>query len=137
MRDEHRYDDIINLPHHVSQTRPRMSRLGRAAQFSPFAALTGYDAAITETARLTAYRLELTEEEKAALDRQMQRIVRILPEQPEVIITYFRPDERKDGGAYVTVSGRVKKVDDCERAIVMAEGERISIDEIYGIEELS
>ena len=106
------YNDIIDLPHHISTTRPRMSMLDRAAQFSPFAALTGYDAAIKETGRLTGQRIELTEECRAVLDRKQQVLLENLAEHPEVSVTYFVPDERKSGGAYVTVAGRVKKVDE-------------------------
>ena len=96
------YNDIIDLPHHISTTRPRMSMLDRAAQFSPFAALTGYDAAIKETGRLTGQRIELTEECRAVLDRKQQVLLENLAEHPEVSVTYFVPDERKSGGAYVT-----------------------------------
>ena len=102
-----KYDDIINLPHHVSATRPRMSMIDRAAQFSPFAALTGYDAAIKETGRLTDRRIELTEDSRAAMDRKQQLLVENLADHPEVSVTYFVPDERKAGGAYITVTGRV------------------------------
>ena len=100
-----KYDDIIHLPHHVSATRPRMPMLDRAAQFSPFVALTGYEAAVRETARLTDQRVELDESAKAELDRKL-RLLLSLPGQPEASITYFRPDERKEGGAYETVTGR-------------------------------
>lgn len=132
--NNHEYDDIIDLPHHVSATRPRMSMIDRAAQFSPFAALTGYDAAIKETGRLTDERIELSEERRAALDRKQQILLDNLADQPEVSVTYFVPDERKSGGAYVTVTGRVKKVDDYQRLLVLTDGTKIPLDEILDME---
>lgn len=93
-----RYDDIIHLPHHISKTRPQMSMMDRAAQFSPFAALTGYDAAIKETGRLTDEKIELGEETKAVLDRKQSYLSDMISVQPEITVTYFLPDERKSGG---------------------------------------
>lgn len=130
----HQYDDIIDLPHHVSASRPRMSLIDRAAQFSPFAALTGYDASIKETGRLTDRRIELTEDSRAALDRKQQLLVDNLADHPEVSVTYFVPDERKAGGAYVTVTGRVKKVDDYHRLLLLSDGTKIPLDEILDME---
>ncbi len=127
------YDDIINLPHHVSATRPQMSMLDRAAQFSPFAALTGYDAAIKETGRLTDEKIELDEAALNILNMKFQILVDSLDEEPEVIFTYFKPDERKAGGAYVDLTGKVKKVDDFERMIVMQNGVKIPMDDILEI----
>ena len=132
--NNHQYDDIIDLPHHVSPTRPRMSMIVRAAQFSPFAALTGYDAAIKETGRLTDRRIELSEDSRAALDRKQQLLVECLADHPEVSVTYFIPDERKSGGAYVTVTGIVKKVDDCQRLLLLTDGTKIPLDEILELE---
>ena len=129
-----RYEDILHHPHHVSETRPRMSGLGRAAQFAPFAALTGYDALIRETARLTDARLELTEEEQEALDKRLQMIAETITERPEVTITYFKPDARKAGGAYITVSGTVKKIDVYERRILLDNGLQIPVGEVYEIQ---
>jgi len=128
------YDDIINLPHHVSATRPHMSAIDRAAQFSPFAALTGYGDAIKETARLTGERVELDEYMKDVLSVRLQIIADQLKEHPEIAITYFQPDEKKNGGAYVTVIGRVKKIDEYERVVVMIDGTRVPIDEIASID---
>ena len=128
------YNDIIDLPHHISTTRPRMSMLDRAAQFSPFAALTGYDAAIKETGRLTGQRIELTEECRAVLDRKQQVLLENLAEHPEVSVTYFVPDERKSGGAYVTVAGRVKKVDEYQRLLLLTDGTRIPLTEVLELE---
>ena len=98
------YEDIINLPHHVSPTRPQMPMSDRAAQFAPFAALTGYDAAIKETGRLTDEKIELDEEALTALDMKYQFLMDALDDAPEVTITYFQPDERKAGGKYVSQS---------------------------------
>ena len=109
MSKSNKYDKIINLPHHVSSTRPHMSMIDRAAQFSPFAALTGYDAAVRETARLTEQKIELDEYEKAALDQRILLLQEHLKELPEVTITHFVPDERKDGGKYVSITEAVKK----------------------------
>lgn len=128
------YDDIINLPHHVSDKRPQMSMQDRAAQFSPFAALTGYDSAIRETARLTDTKLELTEETMAVLNTKLQMAAASIAEQPELSFTYFKPDEKKAGGAYVTVSGAVKKVDDYERLVILQSGERIPMDNLLDID---
>ena len=128
------YDDIIHLPHHVSATHPHMSAIDRAAQFSPFAALTGYDAAIKETARLTDKRVELDESMKAALSNKLQMIADRLKEHPEIAITYFQPDAKKNGGAYVTVINTVKKIDVYERIVVMTDGKVIPIDEIISID---
>ncbi|MFT4105184.1 MAG: hypothetical protein QM657_05415 [Lacrimispora sp.] len=128
------YDDIIHLPRHISEKHPHMAVSDRAAQFSPFAALTGYDAAVKETARLTDERAELDEYMKAVLSHKMQIISDRFKEQPEIAITYFQPDEKKNGGAYVTADGIIKKIDEYERIMIMADGTVISIDEIIGIE---
>ena len=128
------YEDIINLPYHVSKTRPQMSMLDRAAQFSPFAALTGYDAAIKETGRLTDEKIELDEESLNILNMKFQVLVDSLADEPEVTFTYFKPDERKAGGAYIEVTGKVKKVDDFERVIVMQNGTKMPMDDILNIE---
>lgn len=132
--NNHQYDDIIDLPHYVSSIRPRMSMIDRAAQFSPFSALTGYDAAIMETGRLTDKRIELTEEFRAVLDRKQQVLMDDLSDHPEVSVTYFVPDERKSGGAYVTVTGIVKKVDDYQRLLLLTDGTKIPLDDILDLE---
>lgn len=128
------YEDIINLPHHVSKTRPQMSMIDRAAQFSPFAALTGYDAAIKETGRLTDEKIEMDEEALNILNMKFQLLVDRLADEPEITFTYFKPDERKAGGAYIDVTGKVKKVDDFERLIVMQNGTKMTMDDILNIE---
>lgn len=128
------YDDIIHLPHHVSKKHPPMPAISRAAQFSPFAALSGYDAFIKETARLTDERMELDESTKIALSDRLQTIVGQIGEHPEITITYFEPDTMKNGGAYVTAVGVAKKIDEYERVVVMTDGTVIPIDEILSID---
>lgn len=128
------YDDIINLPHHVSSTRPQMSMIDRAAQFSPFAALTGYDAAIKETGRLTDEKIELDEEALSNLNMKFQILFERLDEQPEIAITYFKPDETKSGGAYLTTTDKIKKVDEYERIITTAKGTKIPMDDVINLE---
>lgn len=128
------YDDIIYLPHHISTTRPRMAVIDRAAQFSPFAALTGHNLAIRETARLTDDRVELDEYMKTTLNHRLQILADYLKKHPEIEITYFQPDDKKDGGAYVTVNGTIKKIDEYERVVLMTDGAAIPIDEIISIE---
>ena len=129
-----KYNEIMGLPHHVSKTRPQMPMSDRAAQFAPFAALTGYDAAIKETGRLTDERIELDVEALSALDMKYQLLMDAFDEEPEVEITYFKPDERKAGGAYVTATGAVKKIDDFERRITMQDGAKIPMDDVLSIE---
>lgn len=131
----HRYDDIITRPHHTSEKRCRMAVPDRAAQFSPFAALNGYDAAIRETGRLTDSRIELTQDSRTALDETLQALAVRLGEQPGIRVTFFVPDERKAGGAYVTVTGRVRKIDAYRRRLILASGEEIPVDEITALEE--
>lgn len=131
-----KYARILDLPHHVSPTRPQMSRRDRAAQFAPFAALTGYDAAVRESARRTAQRLELDEGKKAALNACLQKLAARLESRPAAAITYFLPDTRKSGGAYVTAAGAVRKIDLYARVIRMEGGPDIPIDEILCIELL-
>ena len=106
----------------------------RAAQFAPFAALTGYDAAIKETGRLTDERIELDEEALTALDMKYQLLMDAFDDAPKVTITYFQPDERKAGGKYITATGAVKKVDDFERRITMQDGAKIPMDDVLSID---
>ena len=133
MRMNNRYDEIMELPHHVSKTRPQMPMSDRAAQFAPFAALTGYDSAIKETGRLTDERIELDEEALSALDRKYQLLIEALDDAPEVTIIYFQPDERKAGGQYVSATGTVKKVDTFGRRILLQDGTRIPLDSVYDL----
>ena len=125
-----RYDDILDLPHHVSATRPQMSMADRAAQFSPFAALTGYDAAIRETGRLTDAETVLTEDALDTLNQKFRLLTERLSEKAEICITYFQPDSRKAGGAYVKLSGTVKKIDPTARLLCMESGAVIPLDRI-------
>lgn len=134
MPDENRYDDIIGLPHHVSRAHPPMTRLNRAAQFAPFAALTGYGDAIAEAARLTEARIDLTEAEQAAISERLVRLRENLAARPRVTITYFRPDERKAGGRYLTMTGVVRRVRETEREIVMEDGTAVAFEDIMEIE---
>ena len=129
-----RYDDIINLPHHVSSTRPQMPMIDRAAQFQPFRALTGYEGAVQETARLTDERPELTEDEKSILDRKLQSLADRISSKPQITVTWFRPDQKKTGGAYVRSGGQLKKVDDFEGVLIFLTGERIVIEDILDIQ---
>lgn len=128
-----KYDDIINLPHHESKKHPRMSKQARAAQFAPFAALTGYDDVIKETARLTSERIEINEELKAILDAKLQIIHDKIYSKPEITFTYFVPDIKKDGGSYVTVMGKVIKIDEFNQNIILENRTEISISEIIEI----
>lgn len=134
MRMSNKYDEIANLPHHVSETRPQMPMSDRAAQFAPFAALTGYDSAIRETGRLTDERIELDEEALTALNLRYQLLMDALGKEPEVEITFFKPDERKSGGEYVTVIGAVKNIDDFERLITMQDGMKIPMNDVLSID---
>lgn len=128
------YEDIINLPHHVSKKRPQMPIEDRAAQFSPFAALVGYDAAIQETQRLTEERTDLDEGVLEGLNSRFQILMEHLKEQPHISITYFKPDERKAGGSYVTVIGELKKVLEEEQQLLLKDGTKIPIQEITKLE---
>jgi len=129
-----KYADIIDLPHHQSDTRPKMSNYDRAAQFSPFAALTGHADSIKETARLTDEYSEPSEEMKAIMNEKLLFLMEQLENQPEITITFFNPDEKKQGGAYITITGVVKKIKTYERQIQMTTGDLIPIDMIFGID---
>ena len=129
-----KYDAILHLPHHVSKKHPPMPMADRAAQFAPSAALTGYDAAIRENARLTQERIDPAEAELAALDRRFRLLQEHLEEQPEVRLTRFRPDERKSGGVYETVSGIVKQIDLIARRIRLLDGTDIPMDDVLTLD---
>lgn len=134
LKETHKYDDIIHLPHPVSSRRGRMTNYDRAAQFSPFAALTGYDAVIEETGRLTDSRIELDEGSKAELDEALREILEKLPTRPEVSVTYFVYDERKAGGAYLHTRGRVKKADLYGGFLLLTDETRIPIGDIIALQ---
>ncbi len=125
-----KYDDIIDLPHPTSERHPRMPMANRAAQFSPFAALSGYDGAVRETARLTDRRPELTEEAKSVLDAKLQLLVPGMG----ASFTYFQQDEKKEGGAYLTVTGTVKKFDSYAHEIILADDRRVPINDILEVQ---
>ena len=125
------YDDILHLPHPTSKTHRRMSRQDRAAQFSPFAALTGYEAVVKETARLTEKRPVLTEDEVAELDARLRLAMEL---DAEVTVTWFQPDATKSGGSYVTTTSRVKKADELQRILTMEDGAQIPIQEVTAVE---
>lgn len=127
------YDDIIHLPHHVSATRTPMPITDRAAQFSPFAALTKHGEAIVETARLTGERKDLTEDAKVAIELRLNLLTEQIASLPQVSITYFQPDEIKDGGSYITVTGAVKKIDVYDHIVVMLDKTKIPIENIFEI----
>ena len=140
MNEEHKYDDIIDLPHHVSTKHPQMSLIDRAAQFSPFAALTGHEAAIRETERLTDEWVELNEDRKEFLDERLQMIRESLSggksgqNLPEIMFTYFQPDQKKRGGAYISVQGKVRKIDEYGHQVLLEDGTVLTIEHIAGIE---
>lgn len=131
---EKNYDDIINLPHYVSETRQRMSMHDRAAQFSPFAALTGYDDAVEETARLTDERQELSEEKSAELDERLRLIKEHIAEKPEITVTFFVADEKKAGGAYETLQGKVRTIDEYSAELVFTDGSRVPLKDTFSVE---
>lgn len=135
MEETTKYNDIINLPHHVSKTRPRMSVSDRAAQFSPFSALTGHGDAIKETARLTTRRVELDEGQKDTVNRTLHYLMKNLEKQPMISITYFVPDELKNGGEYVTIRDVLINIKKHEKKLVLQGGTEILFEEIYEIEE--
>ena len=128
------YEDIINLPHHVSTKRPQMPLKDRAAQFAPFAALTGHDEAIKETARLTDERIELDESTLAILNDKIQIILDNLDIAPEITVTYFKPDDKKSGGIYIDHTGVVKRIDDFEKTVIFTDKVIIPIEDILDIQ---
>ena len=129
------YADIIDLPHHVSRNHPQMPLRDRAAQFAPFAALTGYEAVVGETARLTAQKRELDAQEAEELNRQLAAVIEHLSERPEVTVEYFVPDERKAGGTYVTVTGRVRHISPPEKILVMEDGAVVPLEDVVSIND--
>ena len=131
---KHPYEDILHLPHPVSKTHPQMPLMNRAAQFAPFAALTGYDAAVEETARLTDEKLTLDEEQQLLIGERLALLSERVWEQPVVALTYFVPDLRKAGGAYLSVKAPVKKVDEYEGLLQLETGRAVPFDDIYSLE---
>ena len=127
------YDDMIDLPRPTSTKHPRMPMSDRAAQFSPFAALSGFEDAIHETARLTGRKIELDENAKAILDEKLRLLAETIEDHPRAAVTYFLPDKKKSGGEYITAAGNVKKIDSAQREVVMLDGTRIPVDDILDI----
>ena len=127
------YDDIINLPHHVSRKHPQMSIHDRAAQFAPFVALTGHGEAIAETARLTDRKIELDDYERLKLDEKLLILQEHIMEMPEISVTYFCPDEKKEGGRYVTLTKALRKINVVERTLLMEDGMQIRIEDILEV----
>jgi len=134
MAEKFPYEDIVDLPHHVSKKHPQPTMADRAARFAPFAAITGYEEMVLEEARVTDEFLELDEGTKSVLNAKLQMVQELLPEQPEITFTYFKPDEKKAGGAYVTVTGTVKRIDEYEQLVIMTDGLKIPINHIFEIE---
>ena len=134
MNDEHKYDDIINLEHHVSTKHSKMSLENRSAQFAPFSALTGYEEAVTEEARVTESRIAIDEEAKIEVNEKLNYIMKNLDKNIIVSVTYFEKDKKKQGGRYKTIKGIIKKIDDFRKTIEMQTGEIIKIEELKKIE---
>ena len=127
------YDDILHLPHPASKRHPRMPIVDRAAQFSPFAALTGHGAAIAETARVTDRRIELDEDAKEQLDQTLQLLLERIDEQPEITVTWFSPDKKKAGGQYHTATGKLKRIDTQESRLILTDGTQIPLEDLLRI----
>ena len=127
------YDDIIDLPHHVSPTRPRMSMRDRAAQFAPFSALTGYDDTVAEVERLTEKRVLLDEYQLEVIDREINYLLENIEKDLTVYISYFAPDSKKDGGRYIDKKGVVSEVNEYERSITFDDGTKVQIDDILSL----
>lgn len=128
------YEDIVNLPRHISKVHPQATMADRAARFSPFAAISGYEDMVKEAARVTEERIDITDATKELLNEKLNMIIEFLDEAPEVTITYFEPDKKKDGGAYISITGTVKRIDEYERIVLMSDDKKIRIEEIYAIE---
>lgn len=128
------YEDIVDLPHHISKKYPQPTMADRAARFAPFVAITGYEEMVLEEARVTDDRIEMDESSKAALNEKLNMILEFIDEQPEIKITYFEPDKRKVGGAYVNITGIVKRIDEYEHLVIMTDGKKIYIEDIYNLQ---
>lgn len=133
MNNNGKYDDIINMPRHVSKKHPQMSLEARSARFAPFAALTGYDEQIEETARITCQKKELNDEQKEILNNKLQKIQEKIEMKPEITVTCFVEDLKKNGGKYVTVTGKVRKIDKNKQIIILEDKTEIQIEEIIEI----
>lgn len=134
MAEKFPYEDIVNLPPHISKKHPQPTMMERAARFAPFAAITGYEEMVLEEARVTEERIDLDEGTLSLLNEKLNMIQEFLNEEPEVKITYFEPDKKKDGGAYVSITGVVKRIDEYEHLVIMTDGKKINIEEIYNLQ---
>ncbi|MBR5272259.1 MAG: YolD-like family protein [Clostridia bacterium] len=134
MADKFPYEDIINIPRHISKTHPQASMADRAARFSPFAAISGYEEMVKEAARVTEERVEITDAAKELLNEKLNMIAGHLNEEHEVTITYFEPDKKKSGGAYISVTGTVKRIDELKRIVIMKNNKKIKIDDISALD---
>ena len=134
MAEKFPYEDIVNLPPHISKKHPQPSMMDRAARFAPFAAITGYEEMVLEEARVTEERVDLDEGALSLLNEKLNMIQEFLDEEPEVTITYFEPDKKKSGGAYVSITGVVKRIDEYEHLVIMTDGKKINIEEIYDLQ---
>lgn len=134
MAERFPYEDIINIPRHISRTRPQASMADRAARFSPFAAINGYEEMVMEAARVTEERAEITEAAKELINEKLNMIAEFINEEHEVTITYFEPDKKKSGGAYISTAGVVKRIDELKRIVVMKNNKKIKIDDIYALD---
>ena len=133
MAEKFPYEDIVNLPPHISKKHPQPTMMDRAARFAPFAAITGYEEMVLEEARVTEERVDLDEGALSLLNEKLNMIQEFLDEEPEVTITYFEPDKKKSGGAYVNITGIVKRIDEYEHFVIMTDGKKIRIEDIYAI----
>lgn len=134
MAEKFPYEDIVNLPPHISKRHPQPSMMDRAARFAPFAAITGYEEMVLEEARVTEERVDLDEGALSLLNEKLNMIQEFLDEEPEVTITYFEPDKKKAGGAYISVTGIVKRIDGYEHLVIMKDGVKIFIESIYDLQ---
>lgn len=134
MAEKFPYEDIVNLPPHISKKHPQPTMMDRAARFAPFAAITGYEEMVLEEARVTEERIDLDEGTLSLLNEKLNMIQEFLDEEPEVTITYFEPDKKKSGGAYIDITGTVKRIDEYECLVIMTDGKKIRIEDIYGLE---
>lgn len=134
MAEKFPYEDIIDLPPHISKKHPQPTMMDRAARFAPFAAITGYEEMVLEEARVTEERVDLDEGALSLLNEKLNMIQEFIDEEPEIKITYFEPDKKKSGGAYIDITGTVKRIDEYECLVIMTDGKKIRIEDIYSLE---
>ena len=134
MAEKFPYEDIVNLPPHISKKHPQPSMMDRAARFAPFAAITGYEEMVLEEARITEERIDLDEGTLSILNEKLNMIQEFIDEEPEITITYFEPDKKKSGGAYIDITGTVKRIDEYEHLVIMTDGKKIRVEDIYDLE---